>query len=380
VKKLIVSLTMIGLMPLSACSKTELKKPEVEETAVVTEDKTDENKVEETSTIDDSIAPGIYYDKAVYESKDEDGGVFYCIIIRDNNDVLIAMQDFAEGTLKGNVITSSQWVQDYTLEKREKGIYIKELDVEYTLCEDDSLPYSDFLEYYKTGALPDIMLESQPLHGFDGKYRNVDDHEVNVFDNGDGTYNVKVSIVRLTKLSGTGNMVDGAMEIVFRDEYGADISANFHETDGGSYELIITASNWDYLPSGETFSGFEYVMPEVRAVFIEDAGEIPDNCEKLVLDDSEYSVQIVLYADKDIKDFTFLSISLDSVDEMGDAYFTIKDKYPMELSMETPVVVQLTFPGDSPNFGFSYIDERGIEVDKTLTLSGRDGSLVVADF
>lgn len=86
----------------------------------------------------------------------------------------------------------------------------------------------------------------------------------------------------------------------------------------------------------------------------------------------------VFTATGNITDFTFLSLRLESVSENGDAEYTVTEETAYgNLTQESKLVVPVTFLGDLPEYGISYIDSAGISQFFTLSISGKDGSLVL---
>lgn len=87
---------------------------------------------------------------------------------------------------------------------------------------------------------------------------------------------------------------------------------------------------------------------------------------------------IVFLPDDQITDFKFMTLSMDSVDENGNVKFSTKQlsEYK-ELTKDCPLVVHLTFYGDSPYYGCSYMDENGQERKFAVLVSGMDGELVL---
>lgn len=102
-----------------------------------------------------------------------------------------------------------------------------------------------------------------------------------------------------------------------------------------------------------------------------------ENC--IILSDSEYSTQIVLYAYHGaVTDLQLLSLELEDVDEDGSAHFrenvleTIAKVEP-----GSPVAVQLEFGCSIPNFGLRYTDSTGAVKAYSIMQSGMDGSLLM---
>ena len=58
-----------------------------------------------------------------------------------------------------------------------------------------------------------------------------------------------------------------------------------------------------------------------------------------------------------------------------------KGIYEDGLTPERSLVVRMTFPGDTPTYGISYVDESGDEMTHHLTVevSGEDGTLLLRE-
>lgn len=95
--------------------------------------------------------------------------------------------------------------------------------------------------------------------------------------------------------------------------------------------------------------------------------------------DSEAPVFIVK-TDVTVTDVTFKHLQLDSVTDDGKAVFLEEDLVTTSLIAGDPIVITCLFPGDTPNFGFSYRDSDGTEKKCTISVSGMDGSLVIAEY
>ena len=59
---------------------------------------------------------------------------------------------------------------------------------------------------------------------------------------------------------------------------------------------------------------------------------------------------------------------------MGEAFFTLT-----EMDEEMPLVAELAFPGDMSMYGIRFVDEDGITHTYSISVSGRNGSLVLSE-
>jgi len=143
-------------------------------------------------------------------------------------------------------------------------------------------------------------------------------------------------------------------------------------------EIKDTAVSVQLTPFSEyTFSDFEKSDVTVHWKNEID-GELADT---VIVDDSEYAVEVVFSCEKTVKDFKILALTANDIDENGQTKFDIEEKYSSDkLEPEKPLVVSLAFYGDIPNNGISYTDENGNTKRLAVSLSGEDGSLVLSEF
>ena len=122
----------------------------------------------------------------------------------------------------------------------------------------------------------------------------------------------------------------------------------------------------------------------LRAEFLEDSGleegsyenelkEYPD-----IFNAETYDAMIVFRVKEKVKEFRVLTLELQDVDENGHATFDTELLLELyTLKPDDPIAVPMSFPGDIPTNGISYLDENGEPLLFTVSLSGRDGSLVL---
>ena len=97
-------------------------------------------------------------------------------------------------------------------------------------------------------------------------------------------------------------------------------------------------------------------------------------------DESEEQQRIIFTTDTPVKDFKFISVEFEEIDQNivykpGEELFAAK-----EFSPESPVVVAWTEVGLIPNRGISYVDSDGITRYFTILQSGEDGSVLIDEF
>ncbi len=93
----------------------------------------------------------------------------------------------------------------------------------------------------------------------------------------------------------------------------------------------------------------------------------------------EYETRVLFRSKEGVADFKLLSLSLKDVDANGHATFDIAEVFSTpSLRAGIPLAAPMSFPGDIPSNGFSYTDTDGTTRTYTISVSGRDGSLVVS--
>lgn len=99
-----------------------------------------------------------------------------------------------------------------------------------------------------------------------------------------------------------------------------------------------------------------------------------------VADDSEYAAEIAFVGEGNVKEFKVLSLFLEDVKEDGTPVFATTELYTLgTLNPEKPLVVQMTFWGDTPSYGISYVNEKGETKTFAVEMSGMDGAIVLSE-
>ena len=98
-------------------------------------------------------------------------------------------------------------------------------------------------------------------------------------------------------------------------------------------------------------------------------------------DTSEYTGKIVFTADKDVSDFKLLALTYEDMDDEGKITYSIEEVYTQEtLAADMPLVVELSFVGEIPNYGISYDNHTGEIQRFTISESGFDGAVILSEF
>lgn len=97
--------------------------------------------------------------------------------------------------------------------------------------------------------------------------------------------------------------------------------------------------------------------------------------------DDESGTLILFKTNRTVRDFRFLGLELDDVDEDRNISFRCETLVELDaLAPGQPAAVRTVFWGDIPNNGFSFVDENGQTQCYSVSISGRDGSLVTEPF
>lgn len=104
--------------------------------------------------------------------------------------------------------------------------------------------------------------------------------------------------------------------------------------------------------------------------------------EEFVADDGEYATDVLFTAKRTVTDFELMRLTIREIYEDGTVSYASEPIYSLNrLTPERPLVVRMTFPGDTPTYGISYVDESGDGMTHHLTVevSGKDGTLLLRE-
>lgn len=106
---------------------------------------------------------------------------------------------------------------------------------------------------------------------------------------------------------------------------------------------------------------------------------LPEEYLEFQEEPTEYEVQVIFATDRTVTDFRFLALT--PREEGETLAWDTETLYTLEVfSPGTPLVVTTTFAGDLPGRGIAYTDTDGTLRQYTLSLSGKDGSLLLEEF
>ena len=123
----------------------------------------------------------------------------------------------------------------------------------------------------------------------------------------------------------------------------------------------------------------EVPEPAVVTVEMADMNAIEDAPhDECSIEGSEPRTDIMFRTSTSITDVHVLGLTVKDSLADGSYSFAIHDLYSQELlAPDSPLVVHLTFYGDLPCYGISYVDTDGTKKSMMLEISGADGSLIL---
>ncbi len=87
--------------------------------------------------------------------------------------------------------------------------------------------------------------------------RSYDESTLNIAENGDGSFDVDLSITRLCKLeNGSGSFADHKIAFSVEDPNGNPMAGEIYRDSDNSLTVKITDSSWELLPNDEVIDGF----------------------------------------------------------------------------------------------------------------------------
>ena len=130
------------------------------------------------------------------------------------------------------------------------------------------------------------------------------------------------------------------------------------------------------LPPEETEEPAEPELPVSADYADEDLLSRPEDYDLLLLDDSEYRVDVAITATETVTDIQVVSIPMDDMGYRVDAVLGTLDA----IAPGRPFVVAMAFPGDMPNTSLVFTDSDGAVHYCAIAMSGKDGSLLLIPF
>ena len=186
----------------------------------------------------------------------------------------------------------------------------------------------------------------------------------------------------------TGLNSDGDLE-VYRNETGSWNPAESEKADMTAEDFWALDPPGDPLPltpfSGTDGGSANESGVPVSVRYLTEAGDV--DCDWVSLYDGPDSCCILFTTDSLVTDFTLLDLFAEDFTETGAVIFSAtpveldgeRGSLPSVMTPDTPVAVQLIFPGDLPAYGISYVDAEGSLRRFAIAVSGYDGSLLLEE-
>ena len=186
----------------------------------------------------------------------------------------------------------------------------------------------------------------------------------------------------------TGLNSDGDLE-VYRNETGSWDPAESEKSDMTAEDFWALDAPGDPLPltpfSGTDGGSANESGAPVSVQYLTEAGDV--DCNWVTLYDGPDSCCILFTTDSRVTDFTLLDLFAEDFTETGAVIFSAtpveldgeRGSLPSVMTPDTPVAVQLIFPGDLPAYGISYVDAEGSLRRFAIAVSGYDGSLLLEE-
>ena len=130
------------------------------------------------------------------------------------------------------------------------------------------------------------------------------------------------------------------------------------------------------LPPEETEEPAEQELPVSADYADEDLLSRPEDYDLLLLDESEYRVDVAITSTETVTDIQVVSIPMDDMGYRVDAVLGTLDA----IAPGRPFVVAMAFPGDMPNTALVFTDSDGAVHYCAIAMSGKDGSLLLIPF
>ena len=134
--------------------------------------------------------------------------------------------------------------------------------------------------------------------------------------------------------------------------------------------------------SGGTSSGSSHISALVEAYYADDeALERLESYYTYTDNNSADSSKIIIYTDYPVKDFKIVEITYEESDSAGFILKTGDTLYSLdELTADIPLVAEIPFGEVIPLRGIVYTDANGTARQFAITMSGKDGSLILMDY
>ncbi len=150
--------------------------------------------------------------------------------------------------------------------------------------------------------------------------------------------------------------------------------------EAGTYTIIGESMDRDKNPWGKLESGEGWICltPSPRRPF--NADYAPEDFAAdfdFRAEESGHLTRIGIHANEDMRDFSICLLALDD----GMSFVVEKELFSVTpFDADETILAEVVFYGDMTAYGISFTDKDGVERGYSLTVSGKDGSLVVTQY
>lgn len=156
------------------------------------------------------------------------------------------------------------------------------------------------------------------------------------------------------------------------------------DTTAGTSETTTESSEETSGPAGngpdETSESSAASPAKITVSFSDDVTVDKDNSDHVSISTTEPITEVVFSTDVEVKEFKILNLEITDYDEEKGVLYKYETAFIQEaLVPGRALVADLTFAGDIPTLGFSYVDTDGSLKTFSIGLSGEDESIVVSE-
>lgn len=142
--------------------------------------------------------------------------------------------------------------------------------------------------------------------------------------------------------------------------------------------LLLLGCTKQPLPPETTVPTEPPERSSVRALWAEELSRQPISYTEYIADSYDPQARIILLSSGSVSELKLLKLEFIDITEDGKiSYHTDEVFSPDIFSESRPLILGLTFFGDIPNYGISYIDNYGDLHSFALQISGENGNLLL---
>ena len=103
-------------------------------------------------------------------------------------------------------------------------------------------------------------------------------------------------------------------------------------------------------------------MTDVETQSMESTESTMTDTQEVALDSTAYQTKLILKACENLNAFQLLAFHIENVDENGNVTYQEQTLFGMDsMNKDTSLVLGMSFVGEVPFYGVSYLDENGVE-------------------